>query len=695
MKPNYRFYFLFILMITSITVSGQKTELRKANGFYDQGEYFQALDLYNRAKDKGASFDNETKAQIAKCYFELKNTNEALNRYMEIEASLKGNHVFTYASCYHQIGAFELAEVWYEKAKKSGSNPVQMNEYIKACNWANENRQFRDDVVINPAPFAIGGQSFGIHYFKEGVVYSAADRGGSKKLDKQGKAFLNMVYSPIIDGEMQEEKTVFSKNLTADTHVGATAFTSDYSRIFFSKSVRVKGGKSVIKIFTARFDGNDWVDEKEASISSDDYEVAYPSVSPDDKFLYYTSTERGGLGGKDLYRATLKTNGQLGKGENLGNDINTYGDERWPVISPDNKLYFASDGHYGFGGLDIFEAEYVSGKWTNPRNMLQPFNSNKDDFQYVQDPKDPTLGFISSNRSGSGENDVIYTVRPKAEDTGEDEGDKIPVAGLDQIPVFGDETITETAPPVVELPVETPVIEKPVVETPVVEPPLDLSMFPAAFATKMTSTFNGDVIEGVKVVIKDANTGQLVGSGTSDSNGVLKISIPDEYKNDQQEFEIEISKGKDFNSKRMIVHIMELDDISNNGLSLTPIFDDLVLDEISKMVIAYDGTNFDQKANATLDKLAAFLIQNPNIVIRLNGHTEAKGNKLKNLDDSQDMADKAEQHLLSKGVEDKNVIPRGYGERYLLNKCRRGVYCEASQHKQNRRIEVVVWKILK
>jgi len=222
-----------------------------------------------------------------------------------------------------------------------------------------------------------------------------------------------------------------------------------------------------------------------------------------------------------------------------------------------------------------------------------------------------------------------------------------------------------------------------------------LSMFPAAFATKMTSTFNGDVIEGVNVVIKDVNTGQVVGSGTSDSNGVLRINIPDEYRNDQQEFEIEISKGSDFNSKRMIVHIMELEDISNNGLSLTPIFNDLVLDEISQMVIAYDGTNFDQKANATLDKLAAFLIQNPNIVIRLNGHTEAKGNKLKNLDDSQDMADKAEQHLLSKGVEDKNVIPRGYGERYLLNKCRRGVYCEASQHKQNRRIEVVVWKILK
>ncbi len=685
MKPNYRFYFLFILMITSITVSGQKAELRKADAFYNQGEYFQALDYFNKAQDRGASFDNKTKAQIAKCYFELKNANEALNRYLEIESSLEGDHVYTYASCYHQIGAFELAEEWYEKAKRAGSNPIQMEALIKACKWAQNNRQFRDDVVINPAPFAIGGQSFGIHYFKDGVVYSAVSEDGGKKVDKQGKAVLNLVYSPIVDGQMQDERIEFSKNLASDEHVGATAFTSDYSRIFFTKSVRIKGGKSVIKIFTARFDGNDWVNEEEASISSDDFEVAYPSVSPDDKFLYYTSTQRGGFGGKDLYRAPLKPSGQIGKGENLGNDINTYGDERWPVVSTDNKLYFASDGHYGFGGLDIFEAEYVSGKWTNPKNMLQPFNSNKDDFQYVQDPKDPTRGFISSNRSGSGENDVIYTVVPKVEDSGSDDGDKIPVVGLDQIPVFGDETITESEPPVVDVPVKIPVTE----------PTVDLSMYPAAFSTKMTSTFNGDVIEGVNVVIKDANTGQVVGTGSSDSNGILSITIPDDYKNEQQEFEIEISKGKDFNSKRMIVHIMELEDISNNGLTLTPIFDDLVLDEISQMVIAYDGTQFDQKANETLDKLAAFLIQNPNIVIKLNGHTEAKGNKLTNLNDSQGMADKAEQHLLAKGVEDKNVIPRGYGERYLLNKCRRGVYCEASQHKQNRRIEVVVWKILK
>jgi outer membrane protein OmpA-like peptidoglycan-associated protein len=111
------------------------------------------------------------------------------------------------------------------------------------------------------------------------------------------------------------------------------------------------------------------------------------------------------------------------------------------------------------------------------------------------------------------------------------------------------------------------------------------------------------------------------------------------------------------------------------------------------MVIPYVGNKITDEGLQSLNKLAALLVSNPNVVIKLNGHTDSRGNRYNNLNLSQDIADSAEQVLIGKGVNDENVIPRGYGERYLINKCKRGVYCSDKEHLKNRRIEVVVWKI--
>ena len=671
MIPNFRISAIVGLMLVAQLVSAQRTELKRAENLYENRDFYQALEYYNAAVEKG---DNslDTKFKIARCYYNLKDIQTAFDMYLNLESDIEdGEDYKNYASCYQQMGAYELAIEWYEKAKGAkGVNPLDINEFIKACNWANENQIFNQDVRVNPADLLIGGQSFGIQFYKDEVVYSAEIAGGSKKLDNTGKGFLNLYSSKYIDGEIQEGSTSFSSNLEYDFHVGATSFTSDFKRIYYTKVVKIKGG-SRIKIFTSEHNGKDWVNEKELSANSDDYDIGYPAVSPDDKYLFFTSSQRGGFGGQDIYKAKIKGNGDVERPESVGNEVNTFGNEKWPYISKEGDLYFASDGHLGFGGLDIFKAELVNGKYTNVTNMGQPINSGKDDFGFVLDPSDSRKGFLSTNRIGTGSTDGIFMMLP----TNEMEDD-----GEESIPVF-DEMAVEPEP--VE---ETTVIVAP--------PVSDLSMYPAAFSTTLTSTFKGTPIDGAQVVIKDANTGDIVATGTSDANGKVMIPIPDEFKSDSQEFEIELSKGEDYNAKRMIVHIMEIEDINNNGLSLTPIFEEASLNEIGKFVIPYEGDEVTEEGKVILDKLAAFLLQNPNVVVKLNGHTEAKGNKYKNLDISQSASESAEKYLMMKGVNDENMIPRGYGERYLLNKCKRGVYCEQSEHIKNRRIEVVVWKRL-
>ncbi len=663
------YLFLIILFLSSGSLLyAQKSEINKGNKYFKQEEYFRALENYNIAKEKGADFSVDIQKRIAYCYYYLNDIDNAFNAFASLENELKPEDYFIYASTIHKFGFYQGAVDWYEKAKKEGgANPIQVNELIKSCKWAEANSQL-SDFRVTPSTLLTFGQSFGIQYYKDGVVYSSASEASTKKLDKTGKEFLNLYYSEVKDGSIVEGTSrPFSKNLMFDYHVGAISFTSDYKTMYYTKSVRVKGGRSIIKIFSVNYQGNDWVNETELSINSDDYDVAHPAVSPDDKYLYFVSNMRGSMGGTDIYKVERKSNGGFGTPVNLGREINTYGDERFPFISKNNKLYFASDGHIGFGGLDIFAAtKNESGNWGNVVNLMKPINSNYDDFGYVIDPKDSTRGFLSSNNFGDHTKDVIFIVEPRTKKKSSEE-DSAPIAGLENI-------VTKDEPVVVAADV-------------------DLSQFPAALTPLFTSTFNGTAIEGVHIVINDANTGDVVAEGDTDASGKLNIVIPDSYRNDQQEFEIKMSKEGEYISKRMIVNIMELEDINNNGLMMTPVFNDSVLDEISGMVIPYVGNKITDDGLQILDKLAALLISNPNVVIKLNGHTDSRGNRYNNLSLSQDISEKAEQILVSKGAQDENIIPRGYGERYLINKCKRGVYCSNQDHLKNRRIEVVVWKI--
>lgn len=665
-----------MLLVSFNSITAQKKELKNANNYLEKGEYYLALENFLTAQEEGAEFGLDERTKLARCYYYLNDVDKAFELFAELENDLSGHDIFLYASVQHKFGFYEGAIEWYEKAKKEGENPIQINELIKSCRWATENDQTNLDIRVNPSIIGTFGQSFGMAYYKNGVVYSSAEEDNNSKKDKQGRSFLNLYYSDIVDGEIEDGKKLFSKNLVFPFHVGAISFSSDYSTMYFTKVVRIRGGSNVLKIFSVEFDGNDWVNETELSINSNKYDCAHPAVSRDNKFLYFVSNQEGGSGGKDLYVAEIKGKNQFGKSVNLGREINTFGDEMFPVINPDNKLYFSSDGHYGFGGLDIFSAEYINGKWTNVKNLLKPHNSNYDDFGYVIDPADPERGFLSSANFGDHKSELIFTVRPRKDDDNNNE-ESAPIVGLEMLtgPV-------ETGPiiPIEETSQDT-----------IVEEPVSVEVGESALVSIVTSTLNNQAIEGVTVILKDAISGNIIGQTITGADGFVNIPISAEYAGEFQEFEIEITKGSEFKPKKMIINIQELGDLKRNGFALTPVFNDVVLDDISGMVIPYIGNEITDEGFKILDQLAIYLMNNPNIVVKLNGHTEARGNRFSNLSQSQTISEEAEKYLESKGVNGDQTIPRGYGERYLVNRCQRGKYCDDAQHLENRRIEVVVW----
>ena len=678
MKNITRYIVFFLVFFSGLqSLSAQGKNVKKANNYFDKGEYFQALDYYNRAEASGENITLDVQKRRGNCYFQLNDMMRAFQEFEPIADKLTKNDVLTFAMVYHELPFYEEAIVWYKKAIKEGAPASKVNELIESCLWASKHPEVNPNIRVNPTTIFTGGQSFGIEYYKDGVVYSSVNPDEKGNLDKQGKAFLDLYYSDLKNDEIQEGR-LLSEKLQFQYHIGAISFTSDYNTMYYTRSVRVKGD-SRLKIYKVSYDGSDWGKEEELPFNSDDYDCVTPAVSPDDKFLYFVSNKRGGVGGKDIYRVERLRGGMYGKVVNLGAEINTTGNEEFPYISKDNILYFSSDGYYGFGGLDLFKAEKVNGKWANPTNMLKPFNSEKDDFAYSINPKNPKRGFLSSNRSGDGDKDAIFYV-----DIREEEEKTKEVEVVEQ-PEVGDVI------DITKLPEEEAVVEEPVVE----EPKADLSKYPTVLAAKIKSTYNNDAAVGVKVEIIDDATGAVIASGISDANGNFNIVIPDEYKKEGQEFELVFSKDGEYNSKRMIVNIMELNDINDKGVTMTPIFNDVVLDDISDMVLYYNGTELLEESKKTLDRLATYLQKNPNIVVKLNTHTDARGSKLDNLMKSQKMGEKVEGLLEAKGVDGDATIPRGYGERYIVNRCKRGVLCSEEEQQKNKRVEVVVWRVKK
>ncbi|MDE6295588.1 MAG: OmpA family protein, partial [Muribaculaceae bacterium] len=134
--------------------------------------------------------------------------------------------------------------------------------------------------------------------------------------------------------------------------------------------------------------------------------VGHPAVSPDGKYLYFTSDMPGGYGGKDIWRIQLDE--RKGTLENLGPQINTSGDEMFPYMRTDSLMYFSSDGHPGFGGLDLYKAQLNStGDFWSVENMGLPMNSPGDDFGITFGPGES--GFFSSNRGDGRGYDHIYS----------------------------------------------------------------------------------------------------------------------------------------------------------------------------------------------------------------------------------------------------------------------------------------------
>ena len=402
--------------------------------------------------------------------------------------------------------------------------------------------------------------------------------------------------------------------------------------------------------------GNAWSEPERLSISDSIAWDGSPSFSADERTLYFSSNRRGGKGGVDLYRVPIDNSGRFGRPINLGSTINTPGDELFPYVSANGKLYFSSDGHPSIGGLDLFVASRNENEIV-VEHLGVPINSIGDDFAISF--SDSTQGYISSNRPGGKGDDDIYFFKS----TGSE-----------------DRWWTTAPPPVIDT------LNKKIVnyfvQVKVVDP-------------------SGNPIDSVKINVR--KNGQTLSNEKTNKKGFIELidmAENDElvFKCDKEDF-ITVRSSFSMEGKTIPESLLKKEMTDTTFQVIITMDRPEIGKEISKLYeinsIYYDLDKADIRTDAAeeLDKIVQFLTDNTQMNLELGAHTDARASTGYNLKLSQRRAESAVNYIIRRGIAKDRIKPKGYGEGQLINECSDGVECPEEMHQQNRRTEFKIIKI--
>ena len=468
-----------------------------------------------------------------------------------------------------------------------------------------------------------------------------------------GLPFLGLYKAHLKTPGEIEKLELFSANLLdANANEGTPAFSKDGNVMVFARG---NSGKSkdpspdVDLYISTKRDGN-WSTPERLAISDSIGWDGSPAFSRDGKTLYFASNRRGGKGGLDLYRAPMDNSGRFGRPINLGSTINTRGNELFPYVSEDGKLYFSSDGHPSLGGLDIFVASR-SGDEIQIEHLGIPINSVGDDFGLFL--SDVTQGYFSSNRvGGKGDDDIYYFESTGSEDRW-----------------WSNEiTITESNEPakVALYHLRTQI--------------LNSRNKPIANA-KVGIKRNGEI---QPVMYTDAK-GYL---DTIDLNPADQISFnasKEKFLTKRSEF---LMDGREIPKQLLKKELTDTTFEHKIILGLAEVGEELgALFDVNPIYYDLDKSNIRPDAAVELDKIVQVLKDNPSISIELGSHTDARASASYNLKLSQRRADSAVKYIIEHGIEAVRIKAKGYGETQLINGCSDGVDCSEEAHQENRRTE--------
>ncbi len=641
---------IVIVLITSSTLFSQEKKLQRGKSQFDRYQYIDAQKTYLKVVKKGYK-SADLFMNLGDSYYFNSQYKEALKWYKELVDSYPSEvlpeYYFRYAQTLKAIEKYDEANSYMQKfAEVNGDDQraklfQNTSDYLKRIDFQSGRFEIKN-ASVNTL-FA----DFGAAFYGENVVFtSARDTLITRKNVHQWNdaAFLNLFEAKYNDSD-KSLSTVkrFDKKINSKFHESTPVFTKDQRTVYFTRNnyenrklKRDQKGTNKLKIYRSYKNAQGgWTTPQNLAFNSDEYSVAHPALSKDEKTLYFSSDMPGGKGASDIYSVAINDDGSFGEPKNLGERINTEGKETFPFIGENNELYFSSEGHLGLGGLDVFVTSL------NPQtkdeklvvNVGKPINGPKDDFAFVIN--DSKRGYFSSNRDGGKGSDDIYGF-----------------VQIEDLKSFCEATIAGL------------VTDK---DTNELLPGAKVSIFDS----------NNELIQSY-VVGDDATYTQLVKCESS----YFVRAEKDEYvtleklvntSDETQTLDTPLAMEKKIKTANVGDDLAKI-------LSLKPIYFD------------FGGAYIRSDAKVELARVIEVLNEYADMKIEVKSHTDSHGDDAYNMWLSEKRAKATVKYMVDKGISKDRLTGKGYGETEHVNDCGNESHCTKEQHQLNRRSEFIIVK---
>ena len=644
------------LLLNGFLVNAQEVKTSKADKYYDKFAYVDAVKTYEKVAEKGHK-SVEVFQKLGNAYYfqsKLEEANKWYTKLFAMNQEVESELYFRYAQTLKAVGDYKKADQMMEKFyQKSGTD--------NRARIAKSQKDYLAEIKKNSGRYRIQNaginsefSDYGTAFYKDELVFaSARDTGSisSRKHSWTNQSYTNLYGAKVTDNGNFESAEKFSKSVSSRFHESTPVFTQDGNTMYFTRNNFNNGKKGrdsertiLLKLYKATKEGDKWTNVTELPFNSNEYSVAHPALSPDEKTLYFASNMPGTIGGdqSDIFKVSINADGSYGTPENLGDKINTEGRETFPYVTDNNELYFASDGHPGLGGLDVFVTQLKDdGSVGSIKNVGEPVNSKMDDFAFLIDTKSKN-GFVSSNRK---------------EDN----------LGYDDIYKF-----TEILPI-----------------------PKDCEQFLTGIVVDDASQ---EPIANAKVILYDSVENKLK-ELTSDASGKYDFGKVD----CDTKLKIRAEKPT-YNTNEISVAIPNESGTTDSKVSLELTVkpfkpgDDLAGPLGIKMIyFDLDKSNIRPDAAVELAKILIVMTQNPTMKIDVRSHTDCRQTAAYNLALSDRRAKSTIAWLVKNGIAADRLTGRGYGESQLVNDCgcepTNASPCSEEQHQKNRRSEFIIMSL--
>jgi len=410
-------YITLSFVIASSTLSAQNKDTQSADKLYNRFEYVDAANAYLKLVDKGKA-DGYVYKQLADSYYNVFNAAEASKWYAKAisEKHDDAETYYRYAQMLKAQGKYDEANKQMQKFASMAPNDQRAIAFKQNPNYLPKLNEKAKSFDIKNMDINSDKSDFGAVLTNDNTLYFASARNTSRKTYGWNEQPFLDLYSATYNSDGTFSQPTPVESINSKYHDGPATISADGNTMYFAsesfkegmfekdKAQKLKFGQ--VNLFKATKNGNQWSNITSLPFNSKDYSTSNPSLSKDGKTLYFSSNMPGSVGGVDIWKVAINSDGTYGTPENLGKKINTEGNESFPFITDDNKLYFSSDARQGFGGMDVYVIDLNKG--TDATNVGKPVNSEKDDFAFSFNTT-KNIGFVSSNRAGV---DNIYMAIP-------------------------------------------------------------------------------------------------------------------------------------------------------------------------------------------------------------------------------------------------------------------------------------------